>query len=94
MVGSLLTIFGNILLHWIKEKPKTDIEKSRIKLLKEMLDDDRFPQKWRNLSTLCAVIGADEDETKRLLFVAGARGSEKADGKWGLLKNHPLPKSE
>lgn len=94
VVGSLLTMFGNILLHWIKEKPKTDLEKTRIKLLKEMLDDERFSDKWRNLSTLCAVIGADEQETKRLLFMAGARGSEKADGKWGLLKNHPLPGSQ
>lgn len=60
-------------------------------MLREMLDDDRFPEKWRELSTLCAVIGAAEEETKRLLFLAEARGSEKADGKWGLVKNHPFP---
>jgi hypothetical protein len=44
-------------------------------MLKSMLDDDRFPNKWRNLSILTAVIGADEDETKNLLFKAGSRGS-------------------
>jgi hypothetical protein len=74
--------------------PQRDFDKKRIKMLKEMLDDNRFPEKWRNLSTLSAVIGADETETKRLLFKAEARGSEKADGKWGLIKNHPFPESE
>ncbi|MDP2714149.1 hypothetical protein [Rheinheimera sp.] len=94
VIGSLLTMFGNILLHWIKEKPQSDLEKSRINMLVTMLDDDRFPQKWRSLSTLSAVIGANDEETKRLLFKAGARGSEKADGKWGLVKNHPFPSIE
>lgn len=91
IVGSLLTIIGNLALHWFKEKPNKELENKRVAMLKEMLDDDRFPEKWRNLSTLCAVIGASEEEAKRLLFIAGARGSEKADGKWGLVKNHPFP---
>lgn len=59
-----------------------------------MLDDMRFPQKWRNISTLSSVIGANEEETKRLLIKAKARGSEKSDGKWGLIKNHPFPDKE
>jgi hypothetical protein len=63
-------------------------------ILKEMLDDNRFPEKWRNLATMAAVIGADETETKRLLIKAKARGSEKADGKWELIKNHPFPSSQ
>ena len=94
VIGSLLTIGGNLLLHWLREKPQNDLDKNRITVLKTMLDDDRFPEKWRNLSTLSAVIGASEEDTKRLLFRAGARGSEKADGKWGLIKNHPFPSSE
>lgn len=94
MVGSLLTIGGNIFLHWLKKKPQKDLDKKRIAMLKTMLDDDRFPGKWRKLSTLSSVIGADEQETKRLLFEAGARGSEKVDGKWGLIKNHPFPGQE
>ncbi len=59
-----------------------------------MLDDDRFNEKWRKLSTMSAIIGTDDDETKRLLIEAGARGSEKGDGKWGLIKNHPFPGTE
>jgi hypothetical protein len=94
LVGSFLTIVGNLILHWVKERPKKNLESKQVAMLKEMLDDDRFPEKWRTLSVLCAVIGASEEETKRLLFIAGARGSEKADGKWGLVKNHPLPGSK
>lgn len=91
VIGSLLTIFGNIVLHWLREKPKNELDKSRVAMLKEMLDDNRFPEKWRHLSVMSAVIGTSDEETKRLLFLAGARGSEKADGKWGLVKNHPFP---
>lgn len=91
IIGAILTILGNVILHKLKEKPQKEFDEKRIEMLKSMLDDKRFPNKWRNLSTLAAVIGTDENETKRLLFKAGARGSEKADGKWGLVKNHPLP---
>ena len=94
IIGSVITILGNFFLHKIKYKSQLDLEKRHITMLKTMLDDDRFPEKWRNLSTLSAVLGTDEQETKRLLFIAGARGSEKNDGKWGLVKNHPLPGSE
>jgi hypothetical protein len=94
VVGAGLTLLGNIIFHWFKERGQHRFDKQRIDILTEMLDDDRFPKKWRNLSTLSAVIGADEEETKRLLIKAEARGSEKADGKWGLIKNHPFPDSE
>ena len=94
IVGSLFTLAGNVLLHWLKNRPQKKLDQKRKDLLRQMLDDDRFAEKWRNLSTLSAVIGADENETKRLLIEVGARGSEKNDGKWGLLKNHPLPTNE
>jgi len=94
VVGSGLTLFGNFVFHWFKEKPQRDLENQRILILKDMLDDNRFTEKWRNISTLSAVIGASDDETKRLLIKANARGSEKADGKWGLIKNHPFPSAE
>ena len=94
IIGAALTLIGNVFFHWFKEKPQRDLENQRITILKEMLDDERFPEKWRNLSTLSAVIGSSDDETKRLLIKAKARGSEKADGKWGLIKNHPFPKAQ
>ena len=94
LIGSFLTIIGNILLHWLKNRPQRELDKQRITVLEKMLEDDRFPEKWRNLSTMAAVIGADESETKRLLIKTKARGSEKADGKWGLIKHHPFPSSQ
>jgi hypothetical protein len=94
VIGAGLTLLGNIIFHWFTEKPQRKFEKQRIKILREMLDDDRFPEKWRNISTLSAVIGASEEETKRLLIKTKARGSEKADGKWGLINNHPFPSGE
>jgi hypothetical protein len=94
LIGSFLTIFGNIILHWLKNRSQSKLDSQRIAMLEKMLEDDRFPEKWRNLSTMAAVIGADENETKRLLIKAKARGSEKADGKWGLIKHHPFPSSQ
>ena len=94
VIGAGLTLLGNILFHWFKEKPQREFDNQRIKILTEMLDDDKFSEKWRNISTLSAVIGASEEETKRLLIKAKARGSEKADGKWGLIKNHPFPSED
>lgn len=90
IIGSLLTLFGNISQDWFKERPRRKLNTKRKTLLIEMLDDNRFTDKWRYLSTLSAVIGADEEETKRLLIEIGARGSEKNDGKWGLIKNQPF----
>ncbi|GAV19469.1 hypothetical protein MMIC_P0403 [Mariprofundus micogutta] len=91
IVGSLLTLLGNIFLHKLKEKPQKELDEKRKITLKMMLEDDRFPEKWRNINTLSAVIGASKEETKRLLVGIDARGSEKADGKWGLIKYHPFP---
>jgi len=91
VIGSLLTILGNLMLHKIKTKPQKELEISRIQILIKMLNSDKYPDKWRNLTTLSSVIGATDEETKLLLFKAGARGSEKGDGKWGLLKHNPLP---
>ncbi len=53
---------------------------------------------WRKLSTLSRVIGADYDETKRLLIAISARGSElpkdNNEEAWGLISKHPLDKIE
>lgn len=94
IVGSLLTLAGNVLIHWLKNRPQKILDEDRKKLLKKMLEDERFPEKKRNLSTLSAVIGASEEETKRLLIEVKARGSENNDGKWGLIKNFPFPSKE
>ncbi len=53
-----------------------------------MLEEQAF--EWRNLSTLAAVIGCNEETTKNHLISIDARGSEKNDGKWGLISRHPI----
>ena len=88
IVGSLLTLIGSFALEWFKNKPQRDIDRVRQKLLLKMLEDKEFG--WRTLSTLAAVIGCDEEQTKNHLIAIGARGSEKGDGKWGLISLHPL----
>ncbi len=69
---------------------ETSLDEARKELLLKMLDK----KKWRHLSTLSRVIGADEDTTRRLLIEAGARSSEKerTDGEepWGLISKNPL----
>ena len=88
IIGSVSTIIGNFALEWFKNRNQKKLETSRQKILKEMLQDESF--EWRNLSTLAAVIGCDEKTTKHHLIAIGARGSEKNDGKWGLISRHPL----
>lgn len=88
VIGSILTILGNFALEWFKNKSQKAVDKSRQDILREMLKDASF--KWRNISTLAAVIGCDEESTKNHLIAIGARGSESNDGSWGLISRHPL----
>lgn len=90
IIGSALTIAGNLLLHWFRNRGRERLDNTRKEILKKMLDDNRFPNQWRKLSTLSRVIGADEETTKRLLIDIDARGSEKDDSLWGLIKHHPF----
>ena len=76
---------------WTTKRDR-DRDDDRKKLLKEMLDDKRF--EWRKLSTLSQVVGANEDETARLLIEIKARGSEGEDEYWGYITDHPLEKIE
>ena len=93
IIGSLLTIIGNIVIHVLKEKSQNKKDKPRKDLLKEMLEDESYPERWRKLDGLMHVIGANEETTKRLLLEIGARGSEDKQELWGLKKYHPFEKS-
>lgn len=88
IVGSVLTLVGNFALEWLKGRNQKKIDDTRQKLLEEMLQDKAF--QWRKLSTLAAVVGCDEEQTKNHLIAIGARGSENNDGKWGLISRNPL----
>ena len=88
IVGSVLTLAGNFAMELFKGKKQKQIDDARRSILKEMLEDEAF--QWRNLSTLAAVVGCDEEQAKNHLIAIGARGSEKNDGKWGLISRQPL----
>jgi len=89
ILGALVTIFGQLIVEWYKNKAKAELEESRKNILKGMLNElDKG--KWRNISTLSSVIGADEEETKRLLIGIGARGSTGEKDVWGLISKNPL----
>jgi len=92
VVGSLATIGGNILLNWLQGRKQKSLDEARKGLLQQMLTE----RDWRKLSTLSRVIGADYDETRRLLIDINARGSklpkDDHDEAWGLISKHPLSK--
>jgi hypothetical protein len=88
VVGSVLTLTGNFAIEWFKGSKQRKIDGARQEILKEMLEDQAF--QWRNLSTLAAVVGCNEEQTKDHLIAIGARGSEKNDGNWGLISRHSL----
>lgn len=88
LIGSFLTIIGNITVEWFKNRHQRKVDKARQKLLKKMLGSEKY--EWRNLSTLSAVIGCDDENTKNHLIAIDARGSETNDGKWGMISRHPL----
>ena len=90
VIGSVLTILGNVVMQCLKERSMARKDRPRKKLLEEMLNDKRFPEHWRKLNTLVHVIGANEETTKRLLLEIGARGSEDQQDLWGLVKYHPF----
>ena len=90
VVGSILTILANVVMQCLKERSIAKKDRPRKQLLKEMLEDNRFTDHWRNVDTLMHVIGANEETTKRLLLEIGARGSEDKQELWGLIKYHPF----
>lgn len=90
IVGSVLTIIGNIVQQRLNERLRRKLDGARKEILKTMLQDERFLKKWRKLATLARVIGADEETTKKLLIEIKARGSENDDGLWGLVEHHPF----
>ena len=88
VIGSVATLAGNFLLHWLKNRGEENKEKPARKLLAEMLNHSGHT--WRELDTLMHVIGANEETTKRLLLEVGARASEDGQNLWALKSRAPL----
>jgi len=94
VVGALTTAGAKLIENWLQGRKQKSLDEARKELLRQMLTE----RDWRKLSTLSRVIGADYDETRRLLISINARGSElpKNDNEeaWGLISKHPLAKIE
>lgn len=90
VLGAVIGVFGTWVLHWLQKRPQRKLDEQRREYLRKMLNDPKYAEHWRKLSTLSRVIGASEATTKRLLVGIKARGSQKDDGLWGLIKYHPF----
>ena len=88
VIGSIATLTGNLLMHWLQNRAEKAKEAPARALLKEMLNHQEYT--WRNLHTLAHVIGSNEETTKRLLLEIGARASEDGQQKWALKSKAPL----
>ena len=88
VIGSILgPTIQHFILTWSSDRP-------RKKLLKEILKNSN--NRFKGLDYLSRVIGANEDETRRLLISIGARGAKlKKSGKegWALIARAPLSES-
>ena len=88
VIGSIATLSGNFLIHWLKMRDEKNKEEPARILLIEMLNHKNYT--WRKLDTLMHVIGANEETTKRLLLEVGARASEDGQNLWALKSRAPL----
>lgn len=88
IIGSISTLAGQWLIHYLKEKSENAKDNPRRELLKKMLNSEK--NEWRKLETLSHVIGAEEEKTKSLLIDIGARASEDGKELWALIENKPL----
>lgn len=88
IVGSTLSILGNLIFHWYQNRRVNSLDNLRKSLLREMLDNPNFTE-GRSLLTLSRVTGAEPEECRRLLIEIGARGFTLARGEegWTYIKN-------
>ena len=88
VVGSVLSITGNLVFHWYQNRRANSLDNLRKTLLRQMLDNSNFPE-GRSLETLSRVTGAEPEECRRLLIEIGARGFTLARGGegWTYVKN-------
>ena len=91
-IGALIQVLGNFIHYHLQNNSKKKLDNERKKYLRLMLEKEEY--KWRKISTLSAVIGTSDDETKRLLIEIGARGSENGNGSWGLISRNAFPDTE
>ncbi len=90
LVGSGVTLLGQYVKHRWETSTSRNRDTKRKALLQQMLSTPG-PTGWKKMSTMSGVIGADREETARLLIEIDARASETGSDVWAYLKDKPLP---
>jgi hypothetical protein len=91
--GSAITLAGQWCKHRWETSETRKRDDGRKALLRQMLDNPG-PTGWRAMATMSGVIGANRDETARLLIDIGARASENGEDMWAYLNKKPLLSSK
>ncbi len=92
-IGSAITLAGQWCKHQWETNEARKRDEGRRVLLRQMLDNPGS-NGWRKMATLSGVIGANRDETARLLIDINARASETGNDVWAYLTEKPLPNSD
>lgn len=90
LVGGLLTILGQYLLHRWQTDAARKRDVKRKAMLANMLENPG-PTGWRKLETMANVIGANREVTARLLIELNARASESGRDVRAFVRKKPLP---
>ena len=88
-IGGGLTIVGNWFLHYLQSSRADKLNEKRRATLLKMLRGEKYV--WRNLKTLKAAIGADDETTCELLIEIDARASISNGKSWALIERAPFP---
>jgi hypothetical protein len=91
IVGATAAIGAVIVKDLLDRRRKEADDAPRKAVLLHMLQHKPTGTEWRRMETLSRVIGADREETARLLISIGARGSETGEEVWALISEKPLP---
>ncbi|WP_208347704.1 hypothetical protein [Pseudaestuariivita rosea] len=95
VIGGSIAIGGQFAVIHFKDAPKRKLDNKRKEILRFMLNPEHMPKgtDWRDINTLQRIVGASEEETKRLLIEIGARGSTLKSDVWALIEHKPFPKT-
>ena len=96
VVGGVMGVLGTtVSAYWgprrLEQWREDRRDEPRKRLLRRMLEDERFPD-GRTLKRLCTVTGTSQEDCRRLLVQVRARGvifADQVEG-WALIEKKPL----
>lgn len=90
VVGGSVTTIGHLIVHHWQTADKRKRDDKRKAILTNMLQNPGSTG-WRKMETMANVIGANREETARLLIELDARASETGNDVWAFIKDKPIP---